>query len=194
MNAQQIGGHFVVYYEVSFALRLCVLAERFSYFIFFIRPCRVLFRFPAYVVLWADFGGFNMARQIIITEKDRVRLQEIVSDILLTEVDGVDHVRALDAEMQRAKVVPSGKVPSDVITMHSKVILSFDGGDDEEYTLVYPDEANLAENKLSVLSPVGTAILGYRAGDLVNLEVPEGIVTICVKSVVYQPEAAGDDA
>ena len=135
-----------------------------------------------------------MARQIIITEKDRVRLQEIVSDILLTEVDGVDHVRALDAEMQRAKVVPSGKVPSDVITMHSKVILSFDGGDEEEYTLVYPDEANLAENKLSVLSPVGTAILGYRAGDLVNWEVPEGIVTICVKSVVYQPEAAGDDA
>ena len=134
-----------------------------------------------------------MARQIIITEKDRVRLQEIVSDILLTEIDGVDHVRALDAEMRRAKVVPSGKVPSDVITMHSKVILSFDGGEDEEYTLVYPDEANLAENKLSVLSPVGTAILGYRAGDVVNWEVPEGNVTIAIKSVVYQPEAAGDE-
>ena len=134
-----------------------------------------------------------MARQIIITEKDRVRLQEIVSDILLTEVDGVDHVRALDAEMRRARVVPSGKVPSDVITMNSKVVLSFDGGEDEEYTLVYPDEANLAENKLSVLSPVGTAILGYRAGDVVNWEVPEGNVTIAIKSVVYQPEAAGDE-
>jgi len=134
-----------------------------------------------------------MARQIIITEKDRVKLQEIVSDILLTEVDGVDHVRALDAEMQRAKVVPSGKVPSDVITMNSKAILSFDDGEDEEYTLVYPDEANLAENKLSVLSPVGTAILGYRAGDVVDWKVPEGTVTIRVKSVVYQPEAAGHD-
>ncbi len=134
-----------------------------------------------------------MARQIIITEKDRVRLEEIVSDILLTEVDGVDHVRALDAEMRRARVVPSGKVPSDVITMNSKVVLSFDGGEDEEYTLVYPDEANLAENKLSVLSPVGTAILGYRAGDVVNWEVPEGNVTIAIKSVVYQPEAAGDE-
>ena len=130
-----------------------------------------------------------MARQIIITEKDRVKLQEIVSDILLTEVDGVDHVRALDAELQRAKAVPSGKVPSDVITMNSKAILSFDDGEDEEYTLVYPDEANLAENKLSVLSPVGTAILGYRAGDVVNWKVPEGSVTIRVKSVVYQPEA-----
>ena len=134
-----------------------------------------------------------MARQIIITEKDRVKLQEIVSDILLTEVDGVDHVRALDAEMQRAKVVPSGKVPSDVITMNSKAILSFDDGEDEEYTLVYPDEANLAENKLSVLSPVGTAILGYRAGDVVDWKVPEGTVTIRVKNVVYQPEAAGHD-
>ena len=105
----------------------------------------------------------------------------------------MDHVRALDAELQRAKAVPSGKVPSDVITMNSKAILSFDDGEDEEYTLVYPDEANLAENKLSVLSPVGTAILGYRAGDVVNWKVPEGSVTIRVKSVVYQPEAAGDE-
>jgi regulator of nucleoside diphosphate kinase len=134
-----------------------------------------------------------MARQIIMTEKDRVRLQEIVSEILLTEVDGVDHVRALDAEMQRAKVVPSGKVPSDVITMNSKAVLCFDDGEDEEYALVYPEEANLADNKLSVLSPVGTAILGYRAGDVVNWVVPEGVVTIQVKSVVYQPEAAGDE-
>jgi regulator of nucleoside diphosphate kinase len=134
-----------------------------------------------------------MARQIIMTEKDRLKLQEIVSDILLTEVDGVDHVRALDAEMRRAKVVPSGKVPSDVITMHSKAVLSFGDGEEEEYTLVYPDEANLAENMLSVLSPVGTAILGFRAGDVVDWEVPEGTVAIRVKSVVYQPEAAGDE-
>jgi len=134
-----------------------------------------------------------MVRQIIITEPDRVKLQKLISDILQTEVDGTDHVRALDAEMRRAAVLPSGQVPSDVITMHSKVVLSFGDGEDEIYTLVYPDEANLAENMVSVLSPVGTAILGYRAGDVVDWEVPDGTVAIHVKEVVYQPEAAGDE-
>jgi regulator of nucleoside diphosphate kinase len=128
-----------------------------------------------------------------MTEPDRAKLQKMVSDILLTEVDGTDHVRALDAEMRRAIVLPAGQVPPDVITMHSKAILSFGGGEDEEYTLVYPDEADLSENLVSVLSPVGTAILGYRAGDVVDWEVPDGAVAIHVKSVVYQPEAAGDE-
>ena len=134
-----------------------------------------------------------MVRQIIMTEPDRVKLQKIISDILLTEVDGTDHVRALDAEMRRAVVLPSGQVPSDVITMHSKAVISFGDGEDEIYTLVYPDEADLTENMVSVLSPVGTAILGYRAGDVVDWEVPDGTVAIHVKSVVYQPEAAGDE-
>jgi regulator of nucleoside diphosphate kinase len=134
-----------------------------------------------------------MARQIIMTESDRVKLQKMVSDILLTEVDGTEHVRSLDAEMRRAVVVPSGQVPPDVITMHSKALLSFDDGEDELYTLVYPDEADLSENRVSVLSPVGTAILGYRTGDVVDWDVPEGSMAIQVKSVEYQPEAAGDE-
>jgi regulator of nucleoside diphosphate kinase len=117
----------------------------------------------------------------------------MINDILLTEVDGADHVRALDAEMRDAIVMPAAQVPPNVITMHSKAVLSFGGEEDEMYTLVYPNEADLSENLLSVLSPVGTAILGYRVGDVVDWDVPDGTVAIQVKSVEYQPEAAGDE-
>ncbi len=134
-----------------------------------------------------------MKRRIMMTEKDRDKLQEMINDILLTEVDGTEHVKALDDEMQRAAFLPSHKIPPDVITMRSKVCLSFGDGEDEEYTLVYPDEADLSENRISVLSPVGTAILGYRAGDVIKWSVPDGSVAIRIKSVVYQPEAAGDE-
>ena len=134
-----------------------------------------------------------MQRQIMMTQQDRIRLQKMISDILLTEVDGTEHVRALDGEMNRAAVVASDEIPPDVITMRSRVRLSFGDGEDEEYTLVYPDEADLSENRISVLSPVGTAILGYRAGDVIDWDVPDGSIDIRVKSVVYQPEAAGDE-
>ncbi len=134
-----------------------------------------------------------MQRQIMMTQQDRTRLQKMISDILLTEVDGTEHVRALDSEMSRAAVVASDEIPPDVITMRSRVRLSFGDGEDEEYTLVYPDEADLSENRISVLSPVGTAILGYRAGDVIDWDVPDGSIDIRVKSVVYQPEAAGDE-
>jgi regulator of nucleoside diphosphate kinase len=122
-----------------------------------------------------------------------MKLQKMIRDILQTEVDGTEHVRTLDAELRRAAIVPAGQVPSDVITMHTKVLLAFDDGEDETYSLVYPNEADMSENMVSVLSPIGTAILGYRAGDVVEWSVPDGTVAIHVKSIEYQPEAAGDE-
>lgn len=134
-----------------------------------------------------------MQRQIMMTQQDKSRLQKMISDILLTEVNGIEHVRALDGEMSRAAVVNAGEIPPDVITMGSRVRLSFADGEDEEYTLVYPDEADLSENRISVLSPIGTAIFGYRAGDVVDWNVPDGTIAINVKDIVYQPEAAGEE-
>jgi regulator of nucleoside diphosphate kinase len=63
-------------------------------------------------------------------------------------------------------------------------------GAQETISLVYPHEADVSENKLSVLSPIGTAILGYREGDAVAWPVPSGCVKVEIKKVVFQPEAA----
>lgn len=77
--------------------------------------------------------------------------------------------------------------------MNSKIILKdLDLGEETTYTLVYPGEADLSENKISVLAPIGTAILGFREGDEIDWKVPAGIVKLEVKKIIYQPEAAGN--
>ena len=75
--------------------------------------------------------------------------------------------------------------------MNSTVRLrDLETGEEETYTLVYPDEADIGENKLSVLAPVGTALLGYRAGDVVEWPVPAGVRRFRIEEVVSQPRGA----
>jgi len=76
--------------------------------------------------------------------------------------------------------------------MNSRALLKIDD-DPMEVALVYPDDADAGEGSLSVLSPIGTAILGCRKGDLVEWEVPSGTTAIRIEDVLYQPEAAGDE-
>ena len=65
-------------------------------------------------------------------------------------------------------------------------------GEDMIFTLVYPHEANVNSDKISILAPVGTAILGFKIGDVVTWQVPDGLVKLKVIDILYQPEAAGD--
>ena len=75
-------------------------------------------------------------------------------------------------------------MPEDVVTMNSTVrVRDLETGEVDTYTLVYPHEADIEENKLSVLAPVGTALLGYRAGDVVEWPVPAGITRFRVEEV-----------
>jgi len=128
-----------------------------------------------------------MSRKIYITEPDMKKLKEIIDDEIEYAKDK-DHVRELDLELTRAEVVSDEKLPNDVITMNSKVLLLLDGTE-EEVSLVYPNEADVSQSKISVLSPIGTAILGYREGDSIEWKVPSGITKVEVKKVIYQPEA-----
>ena len=99
---------------------------------------------------------------------------------------------ALEGELRRARVVPRSDVPSEVITMNSVVRLrDLDTDEVEEYELAYPAEADVAHNRISVLAPIGTAILGYRLGDVIEWPVPAGLRRLQVEEVLYQPERAG---
>ena len=60
------------------------------------------------------------------------------------------------------------------------------------YTLVFPQAADVTQSKISVLAPIGTAMLGYRSGDTFMWQVPDGVRRLQVKQVLYQPEASGD--
>lgn len=132
-----------------------------------------------------------MARKIYITEADKTKLQELIDDLIKSDTDNKNYVKDLDNELNRAVIVKKNKIPVDVITMNSKINLVIDS-DEEEVTLVYPNEIDIAENKISVLSPIGTAILGYREGDIIDWKVPNGVIKILVKKILYQPESASD--
>ncbi len=96
-------------------------------------------------------------------------------------------------ELSRCVVVPADEIPPNVITMRSRVRLrDLDTDSTFEYTLVYPGEADFAKGKISIVAPIGTAMIGYSEGDEIEWEVPGGHRRLMVEAILYQPEAAGD--
>ncbi|HXG09202.1 MAG TPA: nucleoside diphosphate kinase regulator [Gemmataceae bacterium] len=131
-------------------------------------------------------------RTLIISEADRQRLEALIDWARMDSRVREDYLAALEAELGRACVVPADKVPPDVVTMNSVVRLrDLDSDETEEYELVYPADADMAHNRISVLAPIGTAILGYRLGDVIEWPVPAGLRRLRVEELLYQPERAG---
>jgi len=132
-------------------------------------------------------------RTIYITDYDMKRLTELIADIKGFNYYGRDDLKQLEAELERGQLVAPGDVPRDVITMNSTARLTdLDTGEDLAYTLVFPKDADIRQGRISVLAPIGTAMLGYRVGDTFEWPVPEGKRRLKVEEVLYQPEAVGD--
>lgn len=130
---------------------------------------------------------------IYVTEPDYDRLSALIETT--RERNGVDieYLKKLEAELDRAEIVDPKHIPDDVITMRSKVRLKdLVTGQANTYSLVFPTEADFNEGKISILAPIGTAILGYKSGDTIEWSVPSGLRRIKVDEILYQPEAAGD--
>lgn len=128
--------------------------------------------------------------KIIISTLDAERLEALLESL----PDGAFPGRAaLEAELLRAEVVPPSEVPPTTVTMNSTV--RFRVGPDETFqlTLVYPRDANGSADRISVLAPVGSALLGLSQGD--GMEWPKpggGTVRVVIEEVTYQPERAGE--
>lgn len=138
-------------------------------------------------------GKASEERTIFITNFDLLRLEELLNVANEFGARNNKHLDELSSELLRAEVVDSKNIPSDVITMNSKVRLKdLDSNEERVYTLVFPSEANIEENKISILAPIGTAMLGYHVGDIINWHVPAGVRRLKVVDILYQPEAAGD--
>lgn len=132
-------------------------------------------------------------RTIVITEPDKKRLTELLDEARRTGNRGAGYLKDLQVELDRARVVLPTEVPPDVITMNSTASLrDLDTGDELTYTLVFPQDTDTAQGRISVLAPIGTAMLGYAVGDTFVWRVPDGQRRFRVERVLYQPEAAGD--
>ena len=136
-------------------------------------------------------GEPAMSTDIYITNIDRDRIKKILDKMSESNQSPDESVKKLGGELGRAIIVDSQQVPREVITMNSKALLQLND-EDIEVSLVYPEDADLGAMKLSIFSPIGTAILGYKEGSTVEWEVPSGISEIHIKKILYQPEAAGD--
>jgi regulator of nucleoside diphosphate kinase len=131
-----------------------------------------------------------MNTQIIITEDDHAKLMRLIHlGDGLTSRDLAD-VRALADELALARIVAPEDVPSDVITLNSRAeLLDLDTNERMEFTIVLPYEADLLEEKISVLAPLGRGMLGYRVGDVFEQATPHGARRLQVLQVYFQPEA-----
>jgi regulator of nucleoside diphosphate kinase len=129
---------------------------------------------------------------VVITEIDHDRLTHLIESPRYRQTHPL-FVRSLKEELDRGRVVGQASVPKEIVTMHSQVrINDLEDGAAETYTLVYPDEADIEQGKLSVLAPMGTALLGTRVGQVIKFAVPAGVRRLKIVQILYQPEAAGD--
>lgn len=129
---------------------------------------------------------------IYMTVSDMERLMALVKGYRLQgREDG--NLDVLEEELDRALVMDAGRrMPSDVVTLDSRVLVwDLDSGEERLFTLVLPSKANVDEGRISVLAPLGMAVLGYRTGDEIEWDVPGGRRRLMVRRVIHQPEADG---
>ena len=130
---------------------------------------------------------------IYVTSQDNQRLEDLLMEVEASDPRKHGDLKALTEELDRAVIVDPKDVFSDVITMNSRAEMrDFETGETVAFTLVFPSEANIDEEKISVLAPIGAGMLGYRVGDEFEWKVPDGLRRMKVTNVEYQPEAAGD--
>ena len=130
-----------------------------------------------------------MEQKLYLTQTDLERLESLLGTIASS-----DNTIRLEEELARAVVVESKDIPPEVVTMNSRVRV-FDETEGREMVLalVYPSQADADAGKISVLAPVGSALLGLSAGQSIAWPLPEGRTkTLQIREVLYQPEASGD--
>lgn len=131
-------------------------------------------------------------RQILISKIDHEQLRNLFFSRFAAALGDQPYLQSLRGELNIAQIVDPEIIPPDVVTMNSTVRLrDVRHNETDTYTLVYPQHADIAEGKLSVLAPIGTAILGYRVGDLVQWQVPSGLVRFKIEELIFQPERDG---
>jgi regulator of nucleoside diphosphate kinase len=131
-------------------------------------------------------------QSLVISSFDKKRLMRLLRSGE-TEAEQREDLEDLAHEIERGMEVQPQEVPSDVVTMNSSVkVTDIDSGLTHVYTIVFPADADYKKGRISILAPLGTALLGFRVGDTVEWSMPRGIRRLRIDEIVYQPEAAGD--
>ena len=130
-------------------------------------------------------------KNIVITEADYDRLRRLIDSSKQYRQRDSEHLEALEEELEHAMVVKSGEIARDVVTMNSRVrVKDLNTGRETTYQVVFPGNADIAKNRISVLAPIGTGLLGSSAGATLEWQVPSGNRRFRILAVEYQPATA----
>ena len=133
-------------------------------------------------------------RMIQITQGDMGKLRRLIEARRNTRTRDKDNLAMLAQALERAEIVQPANISIHAVTMHSRVLVrDLNSGIESSYTLVFPQDADIAQTKISILAPIATALLGYREGDEIECPTPGGRRRFKIVKVLYQPEAAGDE-
>jgi regulator of nucleoside diphosphate kinase len=131
---------------------------------------------------------------ITVTQLDFLRLTRLIQTLRGNKSVDLEYLKFLGIELQKALKIDSKLITPDFVTMNSVMNVVFlDSGKTMELRLVYPQNADFSKGLISVLSPLGCALLGYKAGDIVTFKAPKGELKVRIENVIYQPEANGED-
>lgn len=121
---------------------------------------------------------------ITMTRSDRESLSRLAESYAMRNPDVAD---VLMAELERARVVEDARIPADVIRMGSTLRFTSDLGEGRRVTLVFPGEADIAESKISILTPIGAALIGLAAGQSIDWTARDGRVHRLTVETVEAP-------
>ncbi len=128
---------------------------------------------------------------IHVVERDLERLRALVDQYTAGRDAGA--AEQLEAELERAVVVPEDAVPRDLVTMHSRVVFEDETGKRRDMQLVFPSEADPARGRVSVLAPVGAALLGLSVGQTIEWPLPSGrTAELTIVGVLREGDAGGE--
>lgn len=132
-------------------------------------------------------------KKITLSRVDHARILKSIENAKFSGTINTAEAEKLLTELSNATIVEPQEIPADVVTMNSEVKISFSKTKRSVvFKIVYPDQANIRENKISIFSPIATALIGYRVSDEIEWIVPAGLTRIRIEDILYQPEAAGD--
>ena len=126
-------------------------------------------------------------RTILLTANAKARLENLLESERRFMHPEPAHLTELEEALDEAVTVAPEEMPDDLVTVNSTVcITDMDSHSQKVFTLVFPREANYEESKISVLAPLGAALLGYRPGDIVRPQVPGGRRRLKIENVSFE--------
>lgn len=131
--------------------------------------------------------------KLIVNRLDYARIKKCINDAKQFNSINNQETDKLINELNSAKIIEPQTIPSNVVTMNSIVKLNFLNSNKRvQFQIVYPKQANFKGHKISIFSPIATALIGYQIGDHIEWVVPAGLTKLRIDEIVYQPEAAGE--